>query len=229
MRMALVILFSVAGSARRRPEGQGGGGHGSGGPGFEGEQRTLRTQPIAAGVAPDSRAREDPVAGNDNGDRIGADGLSYGPCAAGRDLGNIGVAAGLSIRNAAERLPYTQAIRRAGRGERQVEAGQLLVEIRMELSARLEQERGFGLVPAPPPVERDDGALLLGYGEIADGRVQRKLGHPEPVPLNRERMADRPGAGVKGGRSRGVGRRGRYGPRAFGAPARRRSAPPRPP
>src|ERR1700761_324545 len=63
------------------------------------QQQAFRRQPIAAGVAADMRRSNHPVAGDDQGNRIAAIGLTNRARAAAGSAGNIQITARLAVRN----------------------------------------------------------------------------------------------------------------------------------
>lgn len=157
--------------------GGAGGRKGGRGAGFEIEEIVLGGQSVTAGIATDAVAGDDAVARDEDGDRVAAVGGADGAGAAAGDRGDIAVGAGGGGGDFAERAPDAAAIFGAFRVERKVEREAGFVEVFLQLLAGTEQEGGLGLVAAPAPVEGDDGAVFLGDGQVADGRVERKLGH----------------------------------------------------
>ncbi len=119
---------------------------------FEGEQELFARQ--TAGVTGQLAARtDDPMAGNDDRNRIVIVGTAYGP----RSLritcptGDFAVSHGLSIRNFREDLPNFLPIRGSLRFKRQIERGAFSGEIFIQLFRRpLEQE---GRMPDGMPGE----------------------------------------------------------------------------
>ncbi len=63
------------------------------------------------------------------------------------------------------------------RGQRQVEFRPRAVEIVLQLVAGAQQQGCWFLVAAAAPVERDDGAVLLGQGQVPERGMEGKLGH----------------------------------------------------
>ena len=143
---------------------------------FEGEQELFARQ--TAGVTGQLAARtDDPMAGNDDRNRIVMVGTAYGP----RSLritcptGDFAVSHGLSIRNFREDLPNFLPIRGSLRFKRQIERGAFSGEIFIQLFRRpLEQE---GRMPDGMPGELffeenvGDGPTVLDDSDRSDRRA----------------------------------------------------------
>src|SRR5689334_17148925 len=102
------------------------------------------------------RGGNDPMARDDQRDRVMAVGLANRPGASARLGRNVLVAAGLAIGDLTERFPYGQTIGCAGGCQRKIELPEFTVEIGLQLLFRLIQQRRTALVAAPTPVKRDD-------------------------------------------------------------------------
>lgn len=177
MRMAWIMLLSVTQA-------------GSGGRGWdwleewlrarlEREQVALGGETFATRVAtkrrPLGRApgrKHDPMAGNDDRDRIAAVCLADGAGAASGHTRNVDIRPGLAVGDGDQRLPDLAPVRCTGGTERQVEFPQLAIEVSMELVARTSQQRGLALIAAPTPVDGDDVACFFGDREVTDRRMQ---------------------------------------------------------
>lgn len=144
---------------------------------FMREQPPFGDEAIATRIAAKVRGGENPMARNDDGDRIVAIGLPDRSRAASGRARDVGIAARRAIRDRAKRLPDPLPIGGSGRGERQAELSQFPVEVGMELLAGSIQQRCRDLLAAPAPVDSDNGSILFRDGEIADRGMERKLRH----------------------------------------------------
>src|SRR5690242_18760994 len=98
---------------------------------------------------------EHAMARNDDRDRVPAIGLADGARAPAGDT------AGDAVRDVAERLPDAPLVNRTGRCDRQVEIGQLTVQVGMQLIDGPTQQCS-GLLPAPPtPVDGYNCPILF--------------------------------------------------------------------
>jgi len=79
------------------------------------------------------RGRNNPVAWDNQWDRVTPVGLSNGSCATADLARDIKIAARLAVRDLAQRAPDLQPVGGSGGSQRQVEFSQLPVEIRFDL------------------------------------------------------------------------------------------------
>ena len=143
--------------------------------GFKIEQIALCDQPVAPGIAAQPSAGYYPVAGDDYRDRILSIGLPNAARGAAGAGGNFSIGAGGTEGNQAQLAPDVAAIGSAGRGERKIEILAGAIEILMQLIARTQQHLCVRLHLNPAPIQGDNRPILLGYGQIAQRRVQRQL------------------------------------------------------
>jgi len=144
---------------------------------FVREQPSFGDEAIAPRITAKVRGGENPVARNDDGDRIIAIGLTHRSRAASGRTSDVGVAARRAIRDRAQGLPDPLLISGSNRGERQVELSEFAVEVGMKLVAGPTQQPRLGLLAAPAPINSDNGPILFRDGEIADRGMERKLRH----------------------------------------------------
>ena len=143
------------------------------------EQSLLEIQPglpAAEPVQATVRA-DDPVAGDDDGDGVGAAGRADGAGGAVELVGELAVAQGAAPRDGAHALPDPALEGAPRRRQRQLEGRRVAVEVGLELAPRVAQHRGLALPRRPAPVEGDQGSVLLREGQVAHRAVERKLGH----------------------------------------------------
>jgi len=96
---------------------------------------------------------EDAVTGDEDRNGIVAIGLADRPGAAAGHSRNVEIGLGRSVRNRAQRLPHSLLIEASGRSERQIELGQLLVEVLVQLVAGTPQQSRFALTTTPAPID----------------------------------------------------------------------------
>src|SRR5882672_2064702 len=107
---------------------------------LQGEQLFLDRQ--AAAISGQlAIAADHPMAGNDNGDRVGPVRQSHGARSLriSTAISQLAVGNGFSVGNFAEKLPYFELEGSTHRGERKIEGGEFADKVRLKLAHRIGQ------------------------------------------------------------------------------------------
>lgn len=130
---------------------------------------------------------------NDDRDGVRCVGLADRARGALQRIRDLRVGSRLAIGNVAQGAPDALLEVGAARRHRQIEVAALPVKIAEELAARFLQQRCGGLLGAPSPFDRDDRAVFLEDGQLADRTVKRKLRHARVMALSVAGADGRPG------------------------------------
>ncbi len=139
---------------------------------FKREQPAFGCDALGTGIAANPGGGDHAVAGDDDGNGVGAVGAADAAGGAAGEGRDGGVGSGLAVGDGAQLGPDALAVGRAMWCERQGEGVQFAVEIGVQLVAGTLEHGGGVLVAAPAPVEGDEGACLLRDSDGAERCVE---------------------------------------------------------